>query len=162
MKFPFYFQCDAFLGPHIPTIHTWHELIVYETLEFHFVNISMNWMDAQSYCRLKHTDLATIQNVQDLLIVVSMPLSPLSWIGLYDDLIYWRYSSEFLAYGSVWSDTSYVNWASGQPSNDGGEEFCVLMTGDGSWDDLNCSSNASFVCQGGKRTHEYDVTLMTL
>ena len=100
--------------------------------------------------------------MQDLLIVVSMPLSPLSWIGLYDDLIYWRYSSEFLAYGSVWSDTSYVNWASGQPSNDGGEEFCVLMTGDGSWDDLNCSSNAYFVCQGGKRTHEYEVTLMTL
>ncbi|CAL8259134.1 unnamed protein product [Boreogadus saida] len=31
------------------------------------------------------------------------------------------------------------------------------MTGDGSWDDLNCSSNASFVCQGAGKSRETNI-----
>ncbi|KAJ3597301.1 hypothetical protein NHX12_000829, partial [Muraenolepis orangiensis] len=136
MTYPAYFQCYEIIGPHIPTIHTGHELvIVYENLEYTIVNNSMNWMDAVKYCRVQHTDLATIQHVQDLDKLKVMTLSPLSWIGLYDDLFHWRYSYEFWQSDSIFSATSFINWASGQPSNDGGQELCVMMTEDGSWDD---------------------------
>ncbi|KAE8293743.1 hypothetical protein D5F01_LYC08857 [Larimichthys crocea] len=69
--------------------------------QYHFVYELKTWTEARSYCREKYTDLATIDNMEDMNTLNSMvDLSKMAdieykhraWIGLYDDLDSWRWS----------------------------------------------------------------------
>ncbi|KAK2859827.1 hypothetical protein Q5P01_004447 [Channa striata] len=80
--------------------------------QYHFVNVSMNWFQAQNYCRHTYTDLATTENTEELnqLIstVSSAGYSSQVWIGLY-------YNST-----EMWTNyigTDYLNWVN-QARND--------------------------------------------
>jgi hypothetical protein len=41
----------------------------------------------------------------------------------------------------------YTNWIAGEPSNGGGNENCLTVQADGTWDDRICSQLHPFVCE---------------
>ncbi|KAK1155038.1 C-type lectin-like, partial [Acipenser oxyrinchus oxyrinchus] len=88
-----------------------------------FVETVKSWSAAQSYCREKHTDLATVRSqeeAQQLLTIAGASLSDSAWIGLYrDDTQNWEWSNS--------DDVIYSNWNNGQPDNVGSNENCVVM-----------------------------------
>ena len=95
----------------------------------------MTWTKAQAYCREAYTDLATIENTEEmnqLINTFSSTDDNYVWIGLYSTFD-WRYSDEY-------NDTIH-------PGND----FCVLWDYHGKlWWDHQCSEKTTFICNNGK------------
>ncbi|XP_030002849.1 C-type mannose receptor 2-like [Sphaeramia orbicularis] len=110
--------------------------------QYHFINQSLTWSEAQSYCRLKYTDLATVRNMVDNknLLVFLDGLDTQSWIGLRRKL--WR--------NWKWSDGSgdlgFKNWEQGEPNNKGGHEYCVMISSSGQWNDDSCEALKDYIC----------------
>ncbi|XP_071325133.1 macrophage mannose receptor 1-like [Trachinotus anak] len=126
--------------------------------EYHYINQQMTWTDAQRYCREKHTDLATIESIDDLS-KLNRPSSDTSlmWIGLTDDPKSWKgvmgndaNSWRWSATGET-SETDYQNWNTNEPNNSQGDETCVFANGNRKWLDEVCSSEQYFICFDGKK-----------
>ncbi|KAK1151452.1 snaclec bitiscetin subunit alpha-like [Acipenser oxyrinchus oxyrinchus] len=102
-----------------------------------FVETVKSWSEAQSYCREKHTDLATVcsqEEAQQLLTITGASLWD-SWIGLYrDDTQNWQWSNS--------DDVIYSNWRA--------DVFCAAVNSDGKWTDLPCNLQKTFMCYKGK------------
>ncbi|KAL1253177.1 hypothetical protein QQF64_017870 [Cirrhinus molitorella] len=119
--------------------------------QYHFVSQNKTWTEAQRYCRETYTDLATIDNMEEmnrLINTVNGSYSGSAWIGLYDDMNSWRWSLEdndFYQEG----ERDFRNWQH-EPRNNGGNELCVFMNGDGNWFDISCDSYYLFVCYDGR------------
>ncbi|XP_062373086.1 macrophage mannose receptor 1-like [Sardina pilchardus] len=133
--------------------------------QYHFVNEPKTWSEAQSYCRANYTDLATLYNTDDVNALTQLGSQTGSaWIGLHDDVLNsWRWSitnSSF--YGP--EETTYRNWDQTpfvQPDNFRGKELCVEMLPDGSWNDIPCENNKSFVCYGVNDTYVLNTTKLS-
>uniref|UniRef100_A0A8B9H964 C-type lectin domain-containing protein n=1 Tax=Astyanax mexicanus TaxID=7994 RepID=A0A8B9H964_ASTMX len=112
---------------------------------YHFVNQSKTWTEAQSYCRQTYTDLATINNMDEMKKVNKTRIDNgghFVWIGLNrGDTGRWQWSLG----GGNFDGDSYRNWSSGEPSNHGGIEFCVSQ-----WHDVNCNIGFPFICYESK------------
>ncbi|XP_038124372.1 secretory phospholipase A2 receptor-like isoform X2 [Cyprinodon tularosa] len=118
-------------------------------LQFNFVHKSLNWTEAQTYCRDKYVDLVTIQNPEENSILLNL-LSAAGhdsdvWIGLFNE-IDWRWSDGFSGIGA-----DYRNWT---PSNDepnfaSGDQFCVNADIEGTWWDDFCGNEYPFICYNG-------------
>ncbi|XP_039894360.1 macrophage mannose receptor 1-like [Simochromis diagramma] len=108
--------------------------------QYHFINKSLTWYEAQSFCRLKYTDLATINNMDDENQLINTLDVTSSWIGLYNGQ-----TNRWL-----WSDgsgvTSFTQWSPGEPSNSGGVEACGQMYDNGLWNDAQCGLAMAYVC----------------
>ncbi|XP_067280782.1 macrophage mannose receptor 1 [Pseudorasbora parva] len=119
--------------------------------EYHFVNESKTWTEAQRYCRQNYTDLATIDNMEEmnsLINTVNGSYNGSAWIGLYDDVNSWRWSLEnndFYQEG----ERDFRNWPH-EPDNRGGNELCVYMDPNGNWFDSSCDNTNTFVCYDGR------------
>ncbi|XP_062283204.1 macrophage mannose receptor 1-like [Scomber scombrus] len=119
--------------------------------QYHFVYEVKNMTEAQSYCRDKYTDLATIDDMEDVKTLTDMvDLNKMVldedgqatvWIGLYDDeqLNSWRWSDRH-------AEVEFTNWAKGEPNNDGSVEYCTEMYDPGVWNDLRCARTLRAVC----------------
>uniref|UniRef100_A0A8C1J1Y9 C-type lectin domain-containing protein n=1 Tax=Cyprinus carpio TaxID=7962 RepID=A0A8C1J1Y9_CYPCA len=105
---------------------------------YHYINERMSWPEAQSYCRERFTDLATVDSMDDvnrLVNIVDAGYSGSVWIGLK------RGTQKRWGWSNGENTTSqYYNWASGQPNEDGD---CVA-TYAGVWHDMLCSYKRYF------------------
>nr|XP_055037066.1 macrophage mannose receptor 1-like [Misgurnus anguillicaudatus] len=118
--------------------------------QYHFISESKIWTEAQRYCREKYTDLATIDNMDEmnrLMNTVNGSYSGSAWIGLYDDVNSWRWSLEnndFYQEG----EKEFRSWYH-EPNNYGGNELCVYMDYYGRWFDISCDYSHPFACYDG-------------
>ncbi len=53
------------------------------------------------------------------------------------------------------SSASYTNWASGEPNDANGGEDCGVISSDGKWNDIPCTSTASAICETGSCPNNY-------
>uniref|UniRef100_G3N5T6 C-type lectin domain-containing protein n=1 Tax=Gasterosteus aculeatus aculeatus TaxID=481459 RepID=G3N5T6_GASAC len=115
---------------------------------FIFINISMKWTEAQTYCRDNHTDLASVRNlaenqkIQDL-----VPSQGIVWIGLFRDGWKWSHGTH----------SSFTNWKQGEPKLS--EETCVAanFSADGQWQVSHCQDMRPFICYTGKIPFTYSL-----
>ncbi|CAB1414717.1 unnamed protein product [Pleuronectes platessa] len=115
--------------------------------QYHFVSDAMNWTEAQSYCREKYTDLATIENTEEMKklqdTVSAAGHSSEVWIGLYSH-IDWKWSDGFNQSGA-----EYRKWSEGAPNYKNANQLCVRMKIQENWHDVNCNLEIPFVCYRG-------------
>ncbi|XP_062372371.1 complement component C1q receptor-like isoform X2 [Sardina pilchardus] len=98
-----------------------------------------NRAGALSYCREKHTDLASVRNQAENDQIEQMRVAgapgDVVWIGL------------FRAAWSEWSDgssSSFRYWNSGEPNNVG--VVCTQIMPSGQWSDEHCGHPSPFIC----------------
>ncbi|XP_036411941.1 macrophage mannose receptor 1-like [Colossoma macropomum] len=107
---------------------------------YHFVNDPKTWTKAQTYCRNRFTDLATVDSVKDmssLMKAVDLGYSGSLWIGLKQATQPrwgWSRGDELLS--------NFSNWDAGRPNGTG---QCVF-TADEVWRDYDCTVALYFVC----------------
>ncbi|XP_049438144.1 C-type mannose receptor 2-like isoform X3 [Epinephelus fuscoguttatus] len=118
--------------------------------QYHVVYDLKNWTEAQSYCREKYTDLATVDNMEDVTTLKNMAdrskltgSDLFAWIGLYRDSWKWSLSdTSFYKHG----ETEFRRWRAGEPSNIDSAAHCTAMDEDGLWNSLLCSNSLKVVC----------------
>ncbi|XP_053283072.1 lymphocyte antigen 75 [Pleuronectes platessa] len=123
--------------------------------QYHFVSDAMNWTEAQSYCRETYTDLATIENIEEMEklndTVSTAGHSSEIWIGLYGH-IDWKWSDGFNQSGAEYSRWDTYNR---NPNYYEANEFCVAMI-NRTWHAYDCSKQIPFVCS----TDDLDLVLV--
>ncbi len=114
--------------------------------QYHFVNQKMNWTEAQRYCREKHTDLVTINDIQEQNDINQLinSTSDRVWIGLKSTWIWSLSDPDFYRR----DESQYRNWEQ-SPKQPSGEGDCVIMK-DGRWYDIKCERQMHFICYNGK------------
>uniref|UniRef100_UPI003AAE1CBD C-type mannose receptor 2-like n=1 Tax=Centroberyx gerrardi TaxID=166262 RepID=UPI003AAE1CBD len=131
----------------------WHTFSTCLPRQYHYVAEPKTWTEAQSYCREKYTDLATIDNMEEMnhLINTVKELGSVGsvWIGL-RDVIDWRWSFSDASYYPE-GGADYRNWNIdfNQPDNYRGRQFCVNIRDNGGWSDHDCNTNYPFICYNG-------------
>ncbi|XP_015257241.1 PREDICTED: macrophage mannose receptor 1-like [Cyprinodon variegatus] len=112
--------------------------------QYYFVDQSLNWTEAQTYCRKKHTDLATILNPEEQNqlnnTLTSAGHSSDVWIGMFSE-INWKWSD-----GYTGSGADYRHWTSNQPYITNPDEYCVGLNHNRGWADYICTGKHHFMC----------------
>ncbi|XP_051757226.1 C-type mannose receptor 2-like [Ctenopharyngodon idella] len=99
--------------------------------QYHFINVMKTWTEAQRYCRENYTDLATVDNMNDMIELKKSVNNERVWIGLERK---WQWCSG--------DPALYLNWGTGQPD---GRDECGFIT-NGQWHDWPCSNSLTFIC----------------
>ncbi|KAK2894288.1 hypothetical protein Q8A73_016772 [Channa argus] len=106
------------------------------------------WTEAQSYCRSTYTDLAIVQNEQQLAELNRLIGSDQHvWIGLRPDIESWRWSLENQDYYGA-GEADFRNWQAIGPNGGlGYYKVCVEMFPTGKWQTAQCdTNNFPFIC----------------
>ncbi|GLD57319.1 L-selectin-like protein [Lates japonicus] len=101
------------------------------------------WSEAQSYCREKYTDLATVYDMTDMKrLLGSAENQGEAWIGLYnqtDSNRKWHWSLPGVEYKE-----DRKNWNGHEPNDVKSPENCVQMSP--KWVDVPCAHTYVFIC----------------
>ncbi|XP_070786297.1 C-type mannose receptor 2-like [Enoplosus armatus] len=113
--------------------------------EYHVIEESKTWKDAQTHCREHHTDLATVYDVTDMTrLRDSTKNQDEAWIGLYSnpggDNRRWHWSLP----GVEFNDRE-TEWGAGEPYNGQPLENCVWLDNKKLTDD-ECTNERKFIC----------------
>ncbi|MBN3315103.1 MRC1 protein, partial [Atractosteus spatula] len=106
---------------------------------------SKTWAAARDHCRQQHTDLVTISSPSEN--QREAALGSVFWIGLFNEP--WEWSDG--------GDSSFRNWATGEPRNAADSEKCVRQSleSGSQWDDVTCQTLQPFFCQ-----HDFQLVLV--
>lgn len=112
--------------------------------QYYFIDRQKSWTKAQKHCRLHYTDLATINDVQDLDILARLPGSRnhVSFVGLYKTWN-WSLSDDDDHHEG---ETGYWKWANRQPR----KHNCGSVSSTGEWTARKCKDKLNFICYNGK------------
>ncbi|KAK2862990.1 hypothetical protein Q5P01_002523 [Channa striata] len=136
--------------------------ITCQLYDYHFIKDNKTWDEAQTYCREKYTDLATVSNMTDMKRLIDSTQSQAeAWIGLHSypgrDNRTWYWSLPGVDFNE-----NQTRWEKGQPNDWGGpwEENCVLLINN-KWSDYLCTHLSKFICdnetnQANKTCHVID------
>uniref|UniRef100_A0A673KTG5 C-type lectin domain-containing protein n=1 Tax=Sinocyclocheilus rhinocerous TaxID=307959 RepID=A0A673KTG5_9TELE len=106
------------------------------------------WAEAQSYCREKHTDLATVQSDEDRAklneAADAVSFRSVAWIGFYK--VVWRWSHQNTI-------IRYAKWDYSEPDLPKTHEACATINENGQWSDTYCTELKYFFCQTGKKLY---------
>ena len=103
------------------------------------------WPEAVAYC--DEIDSILIEPRNQALNNIARSYNNKPWIG----------ASDVDAEGAwVWMSNgeslTYTDWAPKQPNNEGGDQHCAAIQGNGKWGDFDCSVHTrEFICQAEKR-----------
>ncbi|XP_069044387.1 macrophage mannose receptor 1-like [Lepisosteus oculatus] len=105
------------------------------------------WAAARDHCRQQHTDLVTISSPRENEAVREAAQGSVFWIGLFNEP--WEWSDG--------GDSSFRNWATGEPRNLADSEKCVLQSleSGSQWNDITCQTLQPFFCQ-----HDFQLVLV--
>uniref|UniRef100_A0A2I4D2Q5 Macrophage mannose receptor 1 n=1 Tax=Austrofundulus limnaeus TaxID=52670 RepID=A0A2I4D2Q5_AUSLI len=107
-----------------------------QDVSFFFINQTMSWSEAQSYCREHHTDLASVRNTEENERIRQLvPTKRFTWIGLHRDSWKWVDGRKLLL----------NNWRAGEP-NSAQENCAIASLDDGGWEDCPCDWRMPFFC----------------
>ncbi|XP_020510180.2 macrophage mannose receptor 1-like [Labrus bergylta] len=108
---------------------------------FNCIKESMNWTQAQNYCRDKYADLVSgLDQLAHLADYSKSHCSPKSWIGLFRDT--WNWSDG--------SNSSFRHWNLGLLKDGVNKECATVLKGEGKWDSAACDEKKPFVCYDDK------------
>ncbi|XP_049326016.1 macrophage mannose receptor 1-like [Astyanax mexicanus] len=120
---------------------------------YHFVNQNKTWTEAQSYCRQTYTDLATINNMDEMKKLNELLQGKAKssvWIGLSrGSTVKWCWS--LARDNPSTQNITYFIWEGRDPDNREGIEFCVASAAYG-WFDAMCLTQYKFMCYDEKMT----------
>ncbi|XP_051722536.1 C-type mannose receptor 2 isoform X3 [Ctenopharyngodon idella] len=120
--------------------------------QYHFINIRKNWTEAQRFCRENYTDLATVNNADEMnsLFRTISDVSYDVYIGLY--------RSEVFRWHWTLPDSSNVEpfqkWKDKQPDQNN-NHGCAVMDNNGKWFSDSCDSQKPFVCFNATTNTKY-------
>ncbi|GAA6221703.1 secretory phospholipase A2 receptor-like [Lates japonicus] len=115
--------------------------------QYHYVSDSKNWTEAQTYCRETYTDLATIENTEEMnqLIntVSSAGYNSDVWVGLYSK-VEWKWSD-----GYTGSGAEFRSWQTKKLYINSETRACVMSYSTGEWWGGKCTWVEHFICYKG-------------
>uniref|UniRef100_A0A3B5PY96 C-type lectin domain-containing protein n=1 Tax=Xiphophorus maculatus TaxID=8083 RepID=A0A3B5PY96_XIPMA len=117
--------------------------------QYHYINENKTWTEAQQYCREKHTDLATVANMEGLTRLLSKSPGTMAeaWIGLYgqtNGIRKWHWSLPGVEF-----DVNETEWDNAEP-DDHDTENCGFILESLKWGDISCNREKYFLCYNGK------------
>ncbi|XP_015256793.1 PREDICTED: macrophage mannose receptor 1-like [Cyprinodon variegatus] len=103
---------------------------------FSYIDTVMNWVQADTYCKEHHNDLAIVRNLEENQQIQGLNKSGSLWIGLHRDA--WKWSDGTRAH--------FTNWRKGEPN--GAEDCCASIdfADSGVWQDRDCGERLVFIC----------------
>lgn len=132
-------------------------LVLPVSRKYYLIQQGRNWNNAQAYCQATYTDLAIVEDNEDMIKLQSetqkQQLNSNAWIGLYNDINSWRWSFGNEPLGSM------RKWADGEPNNNGGHQECVAIQPWG-WTDKQCTSKFPFVCIDGEEQYMVYIVIL--
>ncbi|KAK2827629.1 hypothetical protein Q7C36_018555 [Tachysurus vachellii] len=105
------------------------------------------WNEAQSFCRVRYTDLASVRHEAELQKILSIMNEDEVWIGLYRNRLWSDQSNSTFTY---WRSESPELTA--EPDNgvnspgQSGSQHCTAVDHSGQWTDENCFARFPFIC----------------
>ncbi|XP_071385652.1 C-type mannose receptor 2-like, partial [Centroberyx affinis] len=114
---------------------------------YQFINQPMTWHQAQNYCREEHTDLATVDSMEDMKQLARLVKVGVSnvWLGMYRVWGWTLSQSDDYQEG----EAEYSNWKVNEPGRKG---HCGVMSMAGGWRATNCTRPKPFFCYNGSAT----------